>query len=87
MATFYALPKLILDNELKDLWRSENPDSPEFTRYNRFSGIRSQIDRFYTETKFASNTKTNHVLVSFTDNYNAIFIDRIRSITIIGKGS
>ena len=24
----YALSKLIVDNELEDLWRRENPDSP-----------------------------------------------------------
>ena len=32
----YALSKLIVDN---GLWRSENPDSSEFTRYNRFSDL------------------------------------------------
>ena len=30
----YALSKLIVDNRLEDLWRSENPGSPEFTCYN-----------------------------------------------------
>ena len=34
----YSLLKLIVDNELEDLWRRENPDSPEFTRYDRFFG-------------------------------------------------
>ena len=27
----YALSKRIVDNELEDLWRRENPDSSEFT--------------------------------------------------------
>ena len=31
----YALSKLIVDNGLEDLWRRENPDSPEFTCYKR----------------------------------------------------
>ena len=31
----YALSKLIVVNGLEDLWRSENPESPEFTCYNR----------------------------------------------------
>ena len=31
----YTLSKLIVDNGLEDLWRRENPDSPEFTCYNR----------------------------------------------------
>ena len=31
----YALSKLIMDNGLEDLRRSENPDSPEFTCCNR----------------------------------------------------
>ena len=32
----YALSKPIVDNEPEDLWRRENPDSPEFCRYDRF---------------------------------------------------
>ena len=31
----YALSKLIVDNGLDDLWRRENPDSPEFTLCDR----------------------------------------------------
>ena len=31
----YALSKLIVDNELEDLWRRESPDYPEFTCYDR----------------------------------------------------
>ena len=34
----YALSKLIVDDELGDLWRRENPDSPELTPYNRSFG-------------------------------------------------
>ena len=34
----YALSKLIVDNGLEELWRKENPDSPEFTCYDRFFG-------------------------------------------------
>ena len=30
--------KFIVDNELDDLWRRENPDSPEFSCYNRSFG-------------------------------------------------
>ena len=31
----YALSKLIANNGFEDLWRRENPDSPEFTYYDR----------------------------------------------------
>ena len=31
----YALSKFIVDNGLEDLQRKENPDSPEFTCYDR----------------------------------------------------
>ena len=31
----YALSKVILDNGLEDIWRRENPDSPEFICYDR----------------------------------------------------
>ena len=34
----YALSKLIVDSSLEDLWRRENPDSPEFTCYDRSFG-------------------------------------------------
>ena len=41
----YALSKLIVDTGLEDLWRRENPDSSEFTCYDRSSGTTSRIDR------------------------------------------
>ena len=34
----YALAKLIVDNVLAGLWRRKNPDSPEFTHYDRSFG-------------------------------------------------
>ena len=62
----YSLSKLIVYNELEDLWRRENPDSPEFTRYNRsFDRV---IDRVYTDIKIANNTRINHIMVSFADH-------------------
>ena len=72
----YVLPKLIVDNELEDLQRKENPDSSEFTHYDRSSSTTSRIDRVYTDIKIASNIKINHTMVSFTDHCNAIFVDR-----------
>ena len=69
----YVLSKLIVDNGLEDLWRRENPDSSEFTCYDRSSGTRSRTERVYTGIKMASNTKINHIRVSFTEHYNAIF--------------
>ena len=77
----YALSKLIMDNGLEDLWRRQNPDSYEFTHYNRSSGTRSPIDRVYTDIKMTSNTKINHIMISFSNHYNAIFLDRFPSKT------
>ena len=79
------MAKLIVDNELDDLWRRENPETSEFTRYDRSSGTRYRVDRIYTDIKAASNTRINHIVVSFTDHYNAIFIDRFSSQTKIKK--
>ena len=79
----YALLKLIIDNGLEDLWRRENPDSSELNCYKRSSGTRSKIDRVYTDIKIESNTKINHIMVSFTDHYNAFFLDRFLSKTSI----
>ena len=81
----YALSKLVVDNGLKDLWRRDNPDFPEFTCYSRSSGTSSRIDRVYTDVKIASNTNINRIMVSFTDHYNAIFIDRLPSQIKIGR--
>ena len=67
-----GLLKLIVDNPLEDLWRRENSDSSEFTRYNRSSGTRSTIERVCPDIKMARNTKVNHIMVSFTDHYNVI---------------
>ena len=61
----YALSKLLVDNGLGVLWKRKNPDSSEFTCY----GTRSRIDRVYTDIKIASNTKINHIMISFTDYY------------------
>ena len=46
-----------------------------------------RIDRVYTDIKIANNTKINHIMVSFTNHYNAISIDRLSSKTKIGKDS
>ena len=82
---YFALSKLIVYNWLEDLQRRENPDTSEFTRYDRFSDRRSGIDRVYTDVKISNNTKINHKMVSFTDHHNAIIIDRLTSTTKIGK--
>ena len=83
----YALSKHIVDDGLEDLWRRENPDFSELTRYDRSSGTRSRIDRVYSNIKAVSNAKINHIMVSFTDPNNAVFIDRFSSKTKIGKDS
>ena len=81
----YDLPKLIVDNWLEDLKTRENPDSSEFTPYDRSSDTRSRIGRVYTNIKIANDTKINHIIVSFSNHYNAISLDRIPSKTKIGK--
>ena len=70
-------------------WRiyGEGFDSSEFTHYNRSSSTRSTIDRVYTDIKMVISSKIIHIMVSFTDHYNAIFIDRFPSKTKIGKDS
>ena len=47
----YALSKIIKVNDLEDLWRKVNPDSSEFTHYNRSLCRRSRIGRAYTVKK------------------------------------
>ena len=81
----FALSKIITDNGLEDLWRRENPEISEFTRYDKSSGTRSRIDRVYTDKKIANNTKIIHKMIYFSDHYNALFIDKFSSKTKIGK--
>ena len=75
----YVLSNFIVDNGLEDLLRRE------FTHHNRSSGSRSMIDRIYTDTKIDNSTKINHIMVSFTDHYHGISLDRLPSKTKIGK--
>ena len=78
----------VVDNRLEDLWRRENPDSFEFTHYDRSSCKTHRIDRVFIDIKIGINTKINHIMVSFTtDDYNAIRIGRFSSKAKIGKGS
>ena len=81
----YALSKFIMDNGLKDLRRRENPDSSEISRHERSSGRKFRTDRVYIDTKIASNTKINQIMVSFTDHYKSIFIDKFPWETKFGK--
>ena len=37
------------------------------------------IDRVHTDKKITNNTKMNHIMVSFWDHHNSIFIDRAPS--------
>ena len=46
-----------------------------------------RTDRVYTDIKIAKNTKINPIMVSFTDHYNVISIDRLSSKSKIGKVS
>ena len=81
----YALWKLIIDNGLADLWIKENPNSSKFTRYNRSSGTRSRMDRVYIDIKIANSLKINDIMLSFTNHYNAISLNRLSLKTKIGK--
>ena len=77
-----ALSKLIMENHLL---RRENPDASELTCYNRSSSAKSRIERAYTDIKIVNKTKIKHKMISFSDHYNALLIDRLSSITKIGK--
>ena len=83
----YALSKLTVRTWLKDLWRRENPDSSEFTLYDRSFRTRSRLGKVYTDMKIVNNIKINHIMISFTDLYNVVSIDRLPSRTEIGKDS
>ena len=75
----YSLSKLTVDNGLEDLWRMRNPYSSKFTHHNKYSGRRSRIGRVYADIKIASNTKTNHKMVSSTNYFSIIFVGRLSS--------
>ena len=78
----YALSKLIVDNGLEDLGegRTQIPLSSPAT-IGSLQG--STIDWVYTDIKIANNIKINHIMVSFTNHYNAISIERLPSKTFL----
>ena len=55
--SYCALSKLIVDNGLEDLWRRENPDCSEFSRYDRSSGTRSRLDSVFTDIKLLTRPR------------------------------
>ena len=71
--------KAYRENGLEELYRKKNPDFSVFTRSNRSSGKRCTLGRVYTDIKTTSNTKINHVMVSFTNYFNDNFIDILHS--------
>ena len=71
----FALSKFIVNSGLEDLWRRENPDFSDFIGYDISSCTNSGTDRVYTDIKIAPNSKINHIMVSFTDHYNANSFD------------
>ena len=75
--SIYFLSKLIVDKRLEDLYRRKNLDSLDFTNYDRSSGTRCKIGRVCTHKTTANNTKINQMMLSFTDHYNAISLDRL----------
>ena len=75
-----TLSKLIVDNGLEDLWRRENPDisfTTDLLAQIFWQIFWSRIDRVHPDIKIANKTKINHKMISFTDHYNLITIDRI----------
>ena len=70
---------LIVDNGLKIYGEGRTQislSSPTMICSLARLGI-DRIDRVYTNIKIANNTKSNYIMVSFTDHYNAIFIDKL----------
>ena len=64
----------MVDNRLR-IYGEERSQIPKFTCYEFNRKGRSRIDRVYNNIKIAKNTKGNHIMVSFTNHYNAIYID------------
>ena len=81
-----CLAKLIVDHGFEDVWRKKDPDCFELTYYDRCSGTRSKINRDCADITIANNTNSNHIMIPFTDHYNAISLDRFPSKTEIEKG-
>ena len=71
-------------------WGSMEKVEPRFPWFYRLQTVLwqgSRMCRVYTDIKIACNTKINHIMVSFTDHYNCISIDRLPLKTKIGKVS
>ena len=55
------------DHGLEDLWWRKNPDSLEFTCYDRsFAKNPGYYSYIYTDIKIANNTKINHICLKLS---------------------
>ena len=81
-ATIGLLPKVSIDRLYWSLTKnlSKQMNSGE----SGFSLLHRSYLHWY---KIAKNTKINHIMVSFTNHYNAIIMDRLPSKTKTGKCS
>ena len=77
---------LIVDNGLRIYGESRTQISL-ISAAIRSPLARIRRDRVYADINIAKNTKSNHVMVSFTEHYSAISIDILPSKAKIEKDS
>lgn len=80
------LENLILQFDLEDHWRLQNPNEKLYTHYHGRTGTSARIDRAYTNIRLRPNINIKHVLNSFSDHYHAVLLEKKNHDLKIGKG-
>jgi exonuclease III len=72
------LQNILIKSELRDIFRSLNPDTRSFTYFSHSAQVQSRLDRFYVSDKLRSQvTRTRHIAVPRCDHRGCGFNARI----------
>ena len=80
------LISLIMEFDLEDLSRCQNPNGSLYTQFHDRSNTYSGIDTAYTSTKFRVGVKIDHEINTFSDHFQTIVIKREPENFKKGKG-
>ena len=80
------LMSLVMEFELEDLWRRQNPNGHLYAHFHDRNNTFSRIDRAYTSANMRVGVKIDHEINTFSDHFQTIVIKREPTSFKRGKG-
>ena len=80
------LKDLLIEFDLEDKWRLQNPRERLYTHYHGATNSYSRLDRAYTSTTLNAEIKISHIINSFSDHIQSVSLDRTKIEFERGRG-